>query len=101
MRQRATYLFTSSLFFLCDTTAGAEAGTPLIGDLTAELLPTAVGVSGCCSSLLGVVVDEVGVGRAELRLLLFTWPMMGEEAATSISVGECSWRPICCPLLTP
>lgn len=63
------------------------------------MLLLVVGVSGSCSSLFGVVVEDVGVGRAELRLLLFTWPMMGDE--DSIIVGECSLRLMCCPLLAP
>jgi len=58
-----------------------------------------VGVRGSCSSLFGVVVEDVGVGRAELRLLLFTCPMIGDEP--SIIVGECSFRLMCCPLLVP
>lgn len=43
------------------------------------------GVKGNCSSLLGVVVDEVGVGNADANVAVETWPIIGD--ASSI-VGE-------------
>lgn len=43
------------------------------------------GVKGNCSSLLGVVEDEVGVGNAEVNATAETCPIMGDEPSI---IGE-------------
>lgn len=50
------------------------------------LLLTADGVVGICSSLFGVVVDEVGVGSADAIELttVFTLPIIGDDESTII-----------------
>lgn len=55
------------------------------------LLLTADGVVGICSSLLGVVVDEVGVGSADVIELttVLTLPIIGDEESTIM--GELSF----------
>lgn len=86
-----TYLSISSLFFLvadADFIGDLGFNMPLKSLTVLELLLllTADGVVGICSSLFGVVVDEVGVGSADVMELttVFTLPMIGDDESTII-----------------
>lgn len=81
----------SSFFFLvADADFNGDLGfnIPLksLTLLALLLLLTADGVVGICSSLLGVFVDEVGVGSADVIELttVFTLPMIGDDESTII-----------------
>lgn len=83
-----------SAFFLADFKGDFGLLALLFAPPPPLLQPTlveAVGVDGiCCSSLLGVFVDDVGVGKAELRetAVVFTLPIIGEQESTK---GEFSF----------
>lgn len=51
------------------------------------------GVRGNCSSLLGVVDDEVGVGKADVKVTDETCPIMGEEPSIMGEFRFFIWPP--------